>query len=266
MAAATTPEGAAPAPRLQARPALRRRQAPLLPRRRRRNRRRLTEDVAGLTRAEKNVENGTGSAARLKSVETEEENGKRVVRRRGAATEDDRGSGRERATRRRRPRRRRQQRGGRRSGRRPCRADRGTATAPTQAGHTKERLAAESRPPSPDASATTASPRPRPHPLSPSVPYLLTSQLEVLLSPGWLPSRPPTRSPFPRRPRPPPRTTSATPTVDGGGGHGGRSPLPPQLLLSVYTSAIPFFMYIIVNNICKYIEYQRMKKVHQKGT
>lgn len=223
-----------------------------------------------MTRVEKNVENGAGSAARLKNVETEEESEKRAARKRRAAAEEGRGSGRARATRRRRlpllRRRRRRKRGGRRSGRGPCRADRGTATAPTQAGHTKERLAAESRPPSPGASATTASPRPRPPPPSPSVPYLLTSQLEVLLSPGWSPSRPPTRSPFPRRPRPPPRTTSATPTVDGGGGHGGRSPLPPQLLLSVYTSAIPFFMYIIVNNICKYIEYQRMKKVHQKGT
>lgn len=126
-------------------------------------------------------------------------------------------------------------------------AGRGTpGAAAAVAGHTRQ----QPRPQSPP-------PPPRPHPCAGAPRYSV--------APRWSRSHRPPGGPFPRRPRPPAHTVSATATTLGeGGGHGGAAGLSPQLLLSVYTPAIPFVMYIIVNIICKYIEFKRMNQVHKK--
>lgn len=132
-------------------------------------------------------------------------------------------------------------------------AERGTPGAvPPVARHTRPQLLPHPLQPPP----SRPSPRPRVGALRYSVAHRWSE---------WFRSHRPPGGPFPRRPRPPARTVSDTATTLGeGGGHGGAAGLSPQLMLSVYIPAIPFVMYIIVNIICKYIEFKRMNQVHKK--
>ena len=113
-------------------------------------------------------------------------------------------------------------------------------------------------------------PPPPPPPLPPPRPHPgggVSRRPGTLPWPGWSRSHCPPGGPFLRRPRPPAHTVSVMATMPGeGAGHGGAAGLSPQLMLSVYTPAIPFVMYIIVNIICKYIEFKRMIQVHRKWT